>query len=250
MSMMDFEKGHMPVILVLEVHRHGAAQVEVFSNGNQTEVESAIGFGERQTVNCVFDSVNWTHSTSAPYENLNITMRFTGRTGDPYFEQELLGRGGSAAGLPIPQINDWVILKSFSRDSSEGPLSLDTIFFARIHKARGDHRADPMTGIVDKTSVALSCEGFFDFLGKNNVCVGFLPTKGTLYGISDWIQIKRDILQDMLGENVDIVGTRFERLFKALAKIRLPQTLAQGERLGDAVRVVFNQSKSNNASGG
>lgn len=247
--MMDFQKGSVPVVVTLELHRHGATNFETFSNGSVLENEQTLG-GNRELTHCVFESVNWTHSTSAPFETLNLTMRFTGRQGDPYFEQEMPGPGNSSIGFPIPQVNDWVVLKTFSRDTSDGNLSMDTVFLARVHKARGDHRVEQQSGIVDKSSVTLSCEGFFDFLGKNNVCVGLMPTQGTLYNTKDWTLIKAEILQDMLGKSVDIVGTRFERLFKALAQVRLPSSLAGRASLSNAVRVVYNQSKSNAVASG
>ena len=251
MSLMDFREGNNPLLITVELHRHGASNFVVYHNGNRKE-DGQIGGGEHiEEHNCMFESLQWTHSTTTPYENLSMTMRFRGNEGDGHYQNEMKGPRNSVAGLPIPQINDWLILRTFQRQDANSKPVAQTVFFARVHSVSGHHTADQSTGFVDKSSVSVQAEGFFDFLSKTNVCVGFMQTQGTLYNHKDWKMLTADLLQDMFSADIQgIIGTRFRRLFRAVSKVRLPRTINGNKYIGDTVKVVYNQSLSNRASGG
>ena len=252
MSLMDYRKGKNPLLVSVELHRHGAEETVVFHNGNTVEHLPVGGGSIRQITNCLFETISWSHSTTPPYENLRMTMRFRGNVGDSHFEKEMKGPGNSAAGLPIPQVNDWIVVRTFDRvDAKNLKPEMQTVFLARIHKTRGEHRADAATGVVDKSAVHIEAEGFLDFLGKTNVCVGFVPTRGTLYNHKDWKLLLTELLSEIFSSDFKgIVGNRFTKLFKAVSRIRLPQTLNKNRFISDSVTVVFNQSQSNKVSGG
>lgn len=252
MTMMNYEEGHHPQLIVVELHRHGASTPVIFSNGNARENALIGATGDIDVENCAFENIQWVSRTSVPYESLQISFRFTHREGDPNFQTVMTGPNGYGAGIGVPATNDWLVLKTFEREEQELNSSLDmqTVFFARVHSARGEMRVDPSTGAIDKSLLHVQAEGFMDFLARNHVLVGLVPTQGTMFNLKDWIDVKSQIIEEALNENLnEIVGKRFRTLFKYMGKVKLPESLSGGQTLGNSVTVVFNQNASNRVNG-
>lgn len=130
----------------------------------------------------------------------------------------------------LPGPGDWLVL----RDAA----SLAARQIARvIAQPTGIDAAGPR---VETQVVTLSAETWADFLQRLIIYAVHRDTVGTMISvIGDYEKILKDIMALGQGD----IGFILDRVLRRLANALLPETLT-GQRLGDAVRVVFDEESA------
>jgi uncharacterized repeat protein (TIGR02543 family) len=137
--------------------------------------------------------------------------------------------------LPLNQFDlvlpgDWVVV----RDNTGR-----TVFLGRTMNTNdGINVAD--NGAIISQLVTVQVESWLDFLNRVQI---FAPdgdlgeSSGTLFTIPDWSKITESILTEQVGGKL---GQALERLFQALALVKLPTSLGGGGLLKDVISVVYD----------
>lgn len=145
------------------------------------------------------------------------------------------GQAVIALTLPLNQFDlvfpgDWVVV----RDNTGR-----TVFLGRVMNTN-DGISVAENAAITSQLVTVQAESWLDFLNRVQV---FAPdgdlgeSAGTLFTIPDWSRVTEEILSDQVGGKL---GQSLERLFRAIALVKLPSSLGGGGLLKDVISVVYD----------
>lgn len=197
-------------------------------------------------------SLRWRHSTTAPYETINMVLALPPAA----LLRELPGvaiREGQARDLRLPVPGSWCVIRSRNVRTdglANHGAGWPALFWGRVARISfaEDYTARPegVESVPQTLLTRVSCESWATALGRSQILLTAGQTSipdGFAYTLDSWSQIMEGLLASASQDNGG-AGEVMRQVFELVAKLELPETLGAGSRktLAEAVAVVFDRA--------
>lgn len=215
------------------VELHGYTASGARANGYRSDIDRAID------VTPFVRRLRFSHRTTAPWETLTVELAIPIRSWFHVMPGRPLSQVAGRT-LRTPETGFWVVVKS---PDANGPNGESTLAWGRCVVLRGGMVRN---GLLNETiPLTLECTSWLDLLQRSQIALSAgrgWGREGFVYRLQTWASRAAALLQTLGTREPGVI---FERLWRSLVHVTLPNTLAAAAdekplTIGQEIPVLFD----------